>query len=374
MRADIAALLEKPFEEIDADRAKKASKLDYYNLGLWGQSYSRSLTLHRCPRKYQLSTSYKLRADRASTTFAYGHAIGAGLQAIFKGLSEYRCVLAAIAAYDYPMDRCEDDKTIKDGKTVWNAIYMVQRLYVLYTRGDLSYLDGWELAYFQDQSTGESIAAIELTFVVDLGPAPVEGERRTYEGHIDLVLYNPSLNRYMVVELKTTSSTRVDQATYAKSSQALGYGVVLDQIAGNIAATASFDVLYLAVKSRDQEIVPFVFSKSHKDKAEWLNSIMDDTDMIDRFHNYGWWPARGEACNDFFRPCEYLDVCSSSHEELLAMQVSDKLDSVIFSQMEKPTYFFHIQDLLDRQAKLAEFVQASHMTDSSIILATDTLR
>ena len=370
---EVLALLDKPFTEIDGERIQRATKLDYWNLNTWGQSYSRSLMLHRCPRKYQLATNYKLRTDRASTTFAYGHAIGAGLQAIFKKASCDRVVLAAIAAYDYPMERCEDDKTIKDGKTVWNAIFMVRRLYELYTRGAFGYLDGWELAYFADQ-TGQQVPAIELTFVVDLGPALVEGERRTYEGHIDLVLYNPATNRYMVVELKTTSSTRIDKANYEKSNQALGYGVVLDQIAGNIAATASFDVLYLAVKSRDQEIVPFIFTKTHRDKAEWLNSIMDDTDLIDRYYSMEWWPMRGEACNDFFRACEYLDVCHYSHEELKAIEVSSKMDSLVFHQMEKPTYFFTIQDLLERQEALAKYVQGNTTTDSGMILLQDTLR
>lgn len=370
------ALLNKPFTDMDKDRNARATKLDYYNLGLWGQSYSRSLVLHRCPRKMHLSTAYKLRPDRASTTFAYGHAVGAGLQSIFKGLSMERCVLAAIAAYDYPMDRCEDDKTVRDGKTVWNAIQMVERIYGLYSSGSFSYLDGWELAWFDTEVDGQivPIAGIELTFVIDLGPAPVEGQRRTYEGHIDLVLFNPSLNRYMIVELKTTSSSRVDKASYQNSAQALGYGVVLDSIAHNLAATASFDVLYMVVKSGTQEIVPFPFTKTHLDKAEWLNGIMSDTMTIDQYHADNWWPARGEACNDFFKPCEYIDMCHYSHDELKAMEVSTTQDSVVFSQMMEPTYFFDINDLLERQAQLAEFLTTAQGTDVQLILAQNTLR
>jgi hypothetical protein len=46
-------------------------------------SYSSNLTLHSCPRKFQLD---KLQAEKAeqdestSVTFAYGHAIGEGIQ------------------------------------------------------------------------------------------------------------------------------------------------------------------------------------------------------------------------------------------------------------------------------------------------------
>jgi hypothetical protein len=55
-------------------------------------SYSSLLTLHSCPRKFQL---YRLRTQhktaealKTTITFAFGHVVGDGIQKVFQGLSE----------------------------------------------------------------------------------------------------------------------------------------------------------------------------------------------------------------------------------------------------------------------------------------------
>lgn len=363
-------------EELDNARKIRTRTLDYYNRTIYGQSYSRSATLHSCPRKYEISTKYKLRAAMASTTFAFGHAVGSGIQFIIAGKSEHRAMLEAILAYDYPLDEAEDPKTIKDGKTLWNALLILQRFYSLYTGGALGYLDGWEVAKFEYEGT--TIDGIELTFVIDLGPALDDAGneigRRTYEGHIDLVLYNPTTNRYLVLELKTTGGHYVSAAQYQNSKQALGYGVVLDGIAKNFAATASFDVLYMVVKTKTEEIVPFQFTKTYRDKAEFLLSIQDDADLIDRYESIGYYPQRGESCNDFFSACPFLDCCYESNEVLEGRQIPDTFDTAYFQQMEKPMFFFTLAELLEIQQKLMQYATPASGGEIEMLLNVETLR
>lgn len=364
-----------PLEDLDNARKIRTRTLDYYNRTIYGQSYSRSMTLHSCPRKYEISTKFKLRAAMASTTFAYGHAVGSGIQQLISGVPLHRAMLEAILAYDYPLHEAEDEKTIKDGKTLWNALLILQRFHSLYEAGALTYLDGWEVAKFHTD-TGV-IDGIELTFVIDLGAAlDAEGNevgRRTYEGHIDLVLYNPARCRYLVLELKTTGGHYISAAQYQNSKQALGYGVVLDAIAKNFAATASFDVLYMVVKTKTEEIVPFQFTKTYRDKAEFLLSIQDDADLIDRYESIGYYPQRGESCNDFFNACPFLDCCAESNEVLEGRQIPDTFDTAFFQQMEKPMFYYSLQDLLEIQQKLMQYATPAAGGEIEMLLNIETL-
>src|SRR5207248_577896 len=55
-------------------------------------SYSSLLTLHSCPRKFELSkkrSTHRTEEDAKSTvTFAFGHVVGEGIASVFSGLSE----------------------------------------------------------------------------------------------------------------------------------------------------------------------------------------------------------------------------------------------------------------------------------------------
>ena len=349
----------------------KENKLDYYNLSHKGMSYSRSLTLHSCPRKFELDSKYQIKIRRNSVTFAYGHAIGEGIQAVLAGDSVDLALTKTILAYDYNEDDIGNDGEKAAKKSIWWAVLSVELFAKQYQAGLYTFLDGWVVAEF-DYTGLDGVVykrkASELSFVVDCT------EGYTYEGHIDLVLYNPSTNRYMVLELKTTGMSSVSQASYKNSSQALGYGIVIDKIADSIKASASFDVLYIVYKSRTQEIVPMLFTKTPVMRAQWLTGVIIDIQAVENYEANNYYPHRGESCYSYFRDCEYLagechmstGMLERAYGKVEALEVNDD-GSAQFMKMETPDFTFTLSELADRQQQLLK-VSQSNATDPDMLL------
>lgn len=328
------------------------AKLDYYNLSHKGLSYSRDLTLHSCGRKYELDSKKAIKGRIESVTFSYGHSVGQAIQSTLSGASFNRTVIDTVLAYSHDEDDlgCENEQKAK--KNIWWCVTAAEEFHKKYHAGVYSFLDGWEVATFTDPKTGEQLKAVELTFVIIL----VDGY--TYEGHIDLVLYHPIKKRYMILELKTTGMSTIHEASYKNSAQALGYGIVVDMIAANMNASASYDVLYMVYKSRTRETVPLLFNKTPAMRVDWLSSLLTDMQIIELYEANGY-PKHGESCFNYFRPCEYLDICNMSDETIDRMyppvkELGDEKAST-YSQMLEPTFMFTIEQLMDRQDQLIKY-------------------
>lgn len=334
--------------DITKRELRMVRKLDYYNHTYKGLSYSRVEMASACPRKFELAAKFRLFPRKESATFAYGHAVGAGVQYILAGRDFNHCMLQVLYNYDYPFDQAGTESEVRSKKSYWHALDTVQKFHHLYSTGQMPYLAGWEVAKFEHE--GKLMPAVELTFVVDLG------DGWTYEGHIDLVLYNPTTQRYLVLELKTTGAKVIDEATYANSDQATGYGVVIDAIAGNLKSSASFDVLYLVNRTNDQTFWPHIFTKTPKHKAEWLMKLLTMQQVIEHYEGIGFYPKYGQSCMDYYRRCEYYSLCHRDNEELQHISDSVKnLDTVVYSQMETPTFMFTLDQLLERQKALENY-------------------
>lgn len=349
---DVVDMLNTPVNELQSTVLQKRTtkKLDYYNRTYKGSSYSRSLALHACPRKFELDAKFEINARRESVTFAYGHAVGAGVQYTIAGYSLPKMLVRVLQEYDYPMDTVGTANEIRSNKSLWSALMMSAKFWHAYNNKQLVNLNGWEIAKFKGEA-GKELVAVELTFVIDLG------DGFTYEGHVDLILYNPVLNRYLIVELKTTGSKVVDEASYRNSAQALGYSVVVDTIAGDLKASASFDVLYYVAKSVDESFIPLVFTKTPEDKAKWIMSIITDKRTIEMYEDLGFYPQYGESCYNFFRRCDYYGRCHQDNSVFDAMtKTARNMDSVTYTVMESPTFFFTLDEIIARQEKLEQLV------------------
>ena len=350
----------------------KENQLDYYNLTYKGQSYSRSLTLHACARKYELDSKFNIKKRRNSVTFAYGHAIGDGVQAVLSGESITKSLVRTILAYDYDEEDIGNPNEKAAKKSIWWAVLNIELFCKQYQAGIYTFLDGWEVpefAFTQEDGSVFMRKASELSFVIDCT------QGYTYEGHIDLILHHPVRNRYMVLELKTTGMTVVSQASFKNSAQALGYGVVVDAIANNIKASAAYDALYMVYKSRTQEIVPMLFTKTPKMRAQWLNGIIADIQFIEMCETQGYYPHHGESCFNYFRECEYMANECHMDNEMLARsygRVGDvlvnELGEAQFTKMEKPDFFFHIAELAERQTALIALGNTGDGTDPDMLL------
>lgn len=258
-------------------------------------SYSSNLTLHKCPRKYQL---YKLKAtddpmdpDAASNqnlTFAFGHVVGDAIQNILEGWSESEVIFQMYRGWHAQLDDVND----KQNKSFWLAVIAAQKFIALREAG---FLADYELLYYNGKP------AKELSFRISLP------DNFKYRGSVDAVLRHKITGRVLVLEAKTDSGLNLNPTKYKNSSQAIGYSVVLDVVAPDI---SSYDVLYLVYMTKLMEYRELRFPKTYLQRAQWIQELLLDVESIKMYEKHGVYPMRGEACLDFFRDCEYLQQCT----------------------------------------------------------------
>jgi len=267
-------------------------------------SYSSTTLLHSCPRKYQL---YKCGApteeDSGSVTFAFGHAVGEGIQAIVTGLSWEETVWRMFLAWDFDL-LAEDTR---DRKSFWYAVHAVRK----FAMEASIILADYELAMIPSTTDPTILVpATELSFIIQLP------DGFHYVGYVDLVLKHRTTNQLLVLEVKTTKSSTVNEATYKNSSQAIGYSVVLDTIATEH-STNDYRVMYLVYKTAAMEFESLIFPKTFTQRATWIQQMMLDIDLIHIYHDNDMFPMHGESCYNFFRECEYLGQCTLSTERII---------------------------------------------------------
>lgn len=263
-------------------------------------SYSSLLTLHSCPRKYQLK---RMEADEinpedssSSVTFAFGHVVGLGIQEYLTHKDVDKTIWECFLMWE--PDLLQDNP--KQNKSFWLAIAAVQRFISSY---DAGFLNDYELAYYNGKP------ATELSFIIHFPNG------YTYKGYVDAVLVHKTTGEVMVLEVKTTSANSVNNATYKNSAQAIGYSIVLDALFPDL---SSYTVQYLVYKTKatDYEVLPF--TKTYLDRALWIRTILLDIDTINMYEAAGIYPMRGESCNEFYRECEYFGICSLATETLVS--------------------------------------------------------
>lgn len=301
-------------------------------------SYSSSLTLHACPRKYQLDKLRAITSDVSGDTpgsihFAFGHSVGAGIQEAFqKETSLERCYLAAFLAWDFPLL----EEAEKQKKSFWYALHAIDAAWHL--AASLKE-EGWELAEFA------GVPAVEFSFRVEFP----NGYR--YRAYVDIILHNPKLEKYKIVEVKTTGSTWLDAAMYGNSAQALSYAIVLDWLAKDY---SSYDVLYLVYKAKSQEWESLPFTKTRLVKSEWIRNVLIDCEAVEKFTAEDYFPKHGESCFDYYKPCEYFGTCGYS-DEFLGLQDEKKMVAAMEVE-EGKTYAvdINLEELLKHQLLILE--------------------
>lgn len=295
-------------------------------------SHSSRTTLHKCPRKYQL---YRLSSDTVSMaddkeieqgiTFAYGSAVGLGVQSVLEGKTEDQVILDTFLEWDVDLL----DANPRQNKSFWLALFAVQKFAKLVEAG---FLDDYELVVYNGKP------AVELSFQITLP----NGFK--YRGFVDAILQHKRTGAIIVLENKT-SSGKANSAMFKNSGQALGYSVVLDILYPDLSA---YEVLYMVYETRTYEYVELPFKKSLLQRALWLQELLIDTQMVSLYESYGVYPMHGESCYDFFRDCEYLGLCTLSTENItkpLTQQILDKIET------DAEAYDFNVDfyDLVESQ-------------------------
>lgn len=298
-------------------------------------SYSSRLTLHSCPRKYQL---YKLNSVQEdvdgnageSVTFAFGHVVGAGIQSVLEGKSEDTIYMDCFKQWE--ADLLADNT--KQNKSFWLAVAAVQKFISLRQFG---LLKGWKLAYWNGKP------AVELSFII------VFPDGYTYKGFVDAVLVHEETGEVMVLEVKTTSANYVAAATYKNSAQAIGYSIVLDAIFPSL---SSYKVQYLIYMTKGMKYEQMDFRKDYLSRALWIREIMLDVEKIKMYEGAGIYPMHGESCNDYYRECEYFNICTLSTDKLTKALEPEHQEKILQSIETDFQIKLTLNDLI--QAQLAK--------------------
>lgn len=294
------------------------------DLRLQQLSYSSLLTLHSCPRQFQLDKLNPKSEDNESTTFAFGHAVGLGIQMCFEGKSEEEIIWAVFKQWS--VDIAQEDE--KRAESLWLAIHAVQKFIGMRNAG---FLAEWELVYHDGKP------ACELSFVI------VFPDGFRYRGFVDAVLKHKLTGAIAVLEVKTTGFNDIDEAVYKNSAQAIGYSIVLDAIFPEL---SSYEVLYLPYKKKAQEYELRPYTKSYLQRALWIQELLLDIETIKMYLNAEVFPMRGENCYSFYRQCKYFGTCTLSTQYLTKPLDQKTVDKIA---AEEYSVNLTLMDLLDSQ-------------------------
>lgn len=300
-------------------------------------SYSSLLTLHKCPRKFQLYRLNSHKEEREdipqSITFAYGHIVGAGIQSLLEGKSLQEVYFSSLLQWD--VDLFAENE--KQNKSFWGAMHALRQFESMRASG---YLKDWEVVSYQGKP------ACELSFAIYLPDGFI------YRGFVDVVLRNRTTGKVMVLECKTNSGGPVNPAQYKNSAQAIGYSIVLDAIFPEL---SSYEVLYLVYQTKQSEYVQIPFQKSYFARALWIRELLLDVEMIKMYEESSIYPMRGESCYDFYRECEYLQHCTLSTKHLVSPITAADIVAMD-EELEKFQIKISVEDLI--AAQLAKDITA----------------
>jgi hypothetical protein len=283
-------------------RSNKKDRYLHLMRGINIVSYSTFGNLHTCERKFALK-----KLQQASTSedgsfipftnidFAFGKAIETGVQSTLLGKGIQETFFDMFQAWDMPLDAAHPRGI---PKSFTDAVIAIDKFRIIKE----ALFPGWEIAYFNGKP------AIELAMLIDLETG------HYYVGHADIILYHPKEKRYRVLEIKTTGFKNLHEAMYKNSDQGTGYSIMLDSIASDRETTATFEVFYLVFATGLDSWKPFEFTKSRSMRAGWINTILLDIQRVNIYKEAGYWPKRGGSCFDYFRPCEFYDICDLGFE------------------------------------------------------------
>jgi hypothetical protein len=288
--------------------------LDPIDPRLTNISYSSLLTLHACPRRYQLE---KLSQDWDSerennTTFAFGHLVGEGVQLVFEGKDETEIIWTLYRNWN--LDLFDE--------------HAIQKFIGMRSAG---FLSDWELVYHNGKP------ACELGFRISFP----DGFK--YRGFVDAVIRNRNTGAVGVLEIKTTGLNDIDESVYKNSAQAIGYSIVLDAIFPEL---SSYEVLYLPYKKKVKEFELRPYTKSYLQRALWIQELLMDIETIKMYDAASIYPMRGESCYNFYRQCRYFGTCTLS-TNFLTKPISEKMLDKL--NAEEYTVELTLLDLLNSQ-------------------------
>ena len=293
-------------------------------------TYSTNDVLHACPRKWALK---KMQAEAGtaerinSPTFAFGHAVGAGVAVYDQAQDIREAIWAAFLAWDIDLLEEEFKNDRRTGKSFYEAVW------ALYT---------YRTFHAEETNLRDyEVCNIEATIAVDFE------DGYFYSGHIDELLRHRDTGRFLVKENKTTGFKNVDPSLYGNSDQALSYSIVIDMLGGT-----EYEVLYTIYSASDQRWIQIPFPKTALKKAEWLQDQLLIHNQIEQYSELKFFPKRGRSCFSFMRRCEYYESCDLNFSTVYGKEFAD-LPAITgvtdIHALEHVDYFTTLTQITNRQ-------------------------
>lgn len=327
---DMQALMATSIDTI-GDSVVKIQRNNYHELIKHGnlRTYSTSEHFHSCPRYYE---RMKLDANAGatervnSTTFAFGHAVGAGVAEYDRTQSRSDAIWAAFLAWD--IDLLAENRKVagKGGESFYEAVWA---LYAYEHWYEQSFLPAYEQV------------EIEATIAVDFE------DGHFYSGHIDELFRRRDNGMYVVKENKTDGSHSIDPAKYSNSDQALSYAVVIDML-----GATDYAVLYTVYSKAEQEWKDFEFVKHGNTKAEWIQDQLLINQQLDHYTELNFFPKRGANCIKYGRRCPYYERCDLNTQQVYGHTYAElpRITSVAdIDAIEHVNYSTTLSALVQRQ-------------------------
>ena len=288
-------------------------------------SYSTWLDLHACPRKFLLNKiTAKPEGMDNNIDFLFGHAVAAGVQSYITYGNKDRAIMDCFLAWNGDLDL----EKPKAKKSFWFAVAAVQKFILVKD----TVLGVWEIAIIDEKP------AVELSFMINMENGYY------YLGHVDVILVDKGRNRFMVLELKTTGNSTINDAMYKNSAQAIGYSIILDTLAARLGIdNNNYTVLYTAYKVKEQEYEPLPYLKTKAERAIWLHDLLTDFAIIDLYRKQNHFPMRGESCYNYFRQCEHFGTCQLKHLTDKLAEVPEAMEGV---RIEGVDYYFKLSEII----------------------------
>lgn len=271
-------------------------------------SYSMSELLHACPRKYQIQKQRAATGERtfsSSATFAFGHAVGAGVAVYDKTQDLRAAIWAGFLSWNIQFDASGSSGGAVDPKESFPWVVNALEKYADFYHSETDLAD-WE------------VVEIEAALLVDLETENTLGYKFYDTGHADVILRNKHDGRLRIKENKTSGRNVIHPAMYSNSDQALGYSVV-----ASCFGETDYEVMYTVYTKKEERWVQFDFPKSILQRAEWMRSRLLVAEEVDTYSHGNFFPTRGSSCFDYSRECPEYGSCTMNLQRRFGQKFSD---------------------------------------------------
>lgn len=288
-------------------------------------SHSTLQTLESCPRKFEFSKLYQNPHHEDSLAAAFGTAIHRGFQEYLISGDYDKAVFAMMLEYPWELG----ESPMKD-RSAEGGLALLDEMIKQFPA------EKYELAYLDDSGTPLPCVEVPFRLVFDelcklvLTARDEPNERClvkevdvNYVGYMDLILHDKFDDKFIVIDIKTTSDRLEDLSPkYKFSDQTVPYGLVLNKLMG--LELDELEVGYLVARPSltSPKVELYKFYKSKEDLADWARGMLMTLNNLSRAVSLGYFARTRNGCSFFGRTCPYYQYCHDRDNKRTQLQLA----------------------------------------------------